>query len=121
MIIGFDSCKYDIDTVPAKVTLSLPDTVSFHQHIIPLFNTYCNDVGCHSGSLPPSRIKLDSVNAYSQLTKKGSGYIDTINPANSVIYVSVISVSNPMPPSKPLSDYNKQLLLKWIEQGAKEN
>ena len=106
---------------PAKVVLPLPDTVSFHKDIQPIFTNNCNNEGCHSGNIPSNRINLDSSFAYSQLTKGGSGYVDPINPQNSVIYVSIISVSNPMPPSRKLSDYNIQVVLKWIQQGAKNN
>jgi len=106
---------------PAKSIQPLPDTVSFHKNIQPIFTNNCNNNGCHAGTIPSNRINLDSSVAYSQLLKNGSGYVDTINPSNSVIYVSIISVSNPMPPTGKLDDYSIQLVLKWIQQGAKNN
>ena len=104
-----------------EVVIPLPDKVSFSINIQPLFSSNCSSNGCHTGVIPPNRINLDSSNAYKQLMKKGSGYVDTINPPSSAIYASIISVSNPMPPYGKLSDYNVQLVLKWIQQGAKNN
>jgi hypothetical protein len=120
-LLSHISCTYDsLSPTPAKTT-PLPDTVSFHKNIQPIFTNSCNNNGCHAGTIPSNRINLDSFVAYSQLMKSGSGYVDTINPTNSVIYVSVISVSNPMPPAEKLDDYFIQCMLKWIQQGAKNN
>ncbi len=121
-LLSYISCTYDsLSPTPAKTITPLPDTVSFHKNIQPIFTNNCNNNGCHAGTIPSYRINLDSSVAYSQLMKSGSGYVDTINPPNSVIYVSIISVSNPMPPAGKLDDYSIQLVLKWIQQGAKNN
>jgi len=121
-LLSFIECANNKENpTPAKTVTPLPDTVHFKTDIIPIFTNNCNSNGCHTGTIPSSRIKLDSADAYSQLMKSGSGYVDTLNPPNSVIYVSLISVSNPMPPTGKLSDYNIQLVLKWIQQGAKNN
>jgi len=116
------SCKKDKE-VPmlSDTATNLLDTVFFKRNIIPIFINNCNNSGCHTGSIPSSRIKLDSTDAYNQLMKSGSGYVDTLYPTNSVIYVSLTSVSRPMPPNIKLSDYNIKLILKWIQTGAKNN
>jgi hypothetical protein len=98
-----------------------PDTVSFSRDIIPLFNQHCNTAGCHSGSNPKGNLNLEPTLAYSQLMKNGSGYIDTINPLFSVLHASMNSVSNPMPPIGRLDKNKLDLVLKWIEQKAKNN
>ena len=122
ILITLVSCTYDNEnSLPAKASQSLPDTVSFHKNVQPIFTSNCDNNGCHAGAIPSNRINLDSTLAYSQLLKSGSGYVDTINPSSSVIYVSIISVSDPMPPGEKLSDYDIQLILKWIQQGAKNN
>ena len=100
-----------------KPAYILPSTVSFHQHIIPMFNQYCNNGGCHSN--PGHLILTDSL-AYSSLFSRQD--LDTINPPEqSVLYVSMNSVQPAMPPTGRLSDYNVALVLKWIQQKAKDN
>lgn len=104
---------------PVKKTL--PDTVSFSRDIMPLFKNNCIESGCHTGTNPAGNLRLDEAFAYSNLTRKGSGYIDTIHPDFSVLYASLISVNNPMPPTGKLSDYEIELVHKWIVQKAKNN
>ncbi|HSZ71638.1 MAG TPA: c-type cytochrome domain-containing protein [Cytophagaceae bacterium] len=100
---------------------SIPDTVSFSRNVLPVFNTYCSTSGCHSGSSPSGNLNLESSQAYAQLMKRGSGYIDTSNPNNSVLYSSLISQSNPMPLNGRLDDCTINLIVKWMNQGAKNN
>jgi hypothetical protein len=97
------------------------DSVSFSTDIVPLFNTYCNISGCHSGSSPEGNFNLESSIAYMELMKPGTGYIDTVTPGFSVLYTQLISVSQPMPPTGKLDDCRIEMVLKWIEQGAKNN
>ena len=114
-----DSCTYaHRETVPC----ALPDTVSFSRDIQPIFTTHCNEgVDCHSGSRPGGNLNLEPGKAYAELDDPGSGYLDTIKPRFSLLYAQMISVSMPMPPTGNLDDCTTDLVLKWMEQKAKNN
>jgi len=96
-----------------------PALVSFQQDIVPIFNRSCNTSGCHSGSSPAGNLNLEPVVAYNELIT--GGYVDTIKPRFSLLYAQMNSVSNPMPPTGKLDSCTIQLVLKWIEQKAKNN
>ncbi len=118
-ITFFSCCK---DNMDSQVCHSmLPDTVSFQGDIQPLFNTYCTNSGCHSGSEPSGNLNLVDSVAYQQLSKPGSGYINTTTPTHSILYSQMISASQPMPPDGKLDPCMTDLVLKWIEQGAENN
>lgn len=95
------------------------DKVSFKNEIQPIFNQHC--VSCHSGSSASGNLNLESSVSYQNLMNTKSGYIDTINPIYSVLYSSMISTSNPMPPNGKLDKCTTDLILKWIQQKAKNN
>lgn len=118
-ITAFYSCTYEKGEV--KVECSLPTTVSFNQDILPIFNANCSTPGCHTSAANAGSLNLESSIAYSQLLASGSGYVDTITPNFSVLYSKLISSSNPMPPTGKLDDCKIKLVLKWIEQKAKNN
>ncbi len=100
---------------------SLPDSVSFQTHILPIFRQNCSLSGCHSGTSPSANLNLEDAVAYAKLSKKSAGYIDTINPKNSVLYASMVSISNPMPPKGNLDTCTIHLIIRWMEQKAKNN
>lgn len=108
------SCQKDF-LVPEPVLI--PDTVSFADHIIPMFDESCNMSGCHNtGGIPPD---LTLENAYNQLF--AYGYIDLDQAEESILYQRMVNQAKPMPPANPLSEAKTQLILSWIEQGALNN
>jgi hypothetical protein len=111
------SCKHEKQELICKPPL----TVSFQQNIVPIFNQYCSTSGCHSGSAPSGNLNLESSVAYAQLTRKSKGYVDTLTPQYSVLYSSMNATNNPMPKSGKLEQCTVDLVLKWIEQKAKNN
>lgn len=113
------SCTYTKWEQPP--TCVLPDTVSFSKDIVPVFTAYCSVSGCHSGSSPAGGLNLSAQFAYQELIKSGSGYVDTIDPAYSILYATMNNSANPMPPTGKLDDCSLDLILKWIEQKAKNN
>ncbi len=123
------SCRYDKYEVPVPEEIKdetlcsspMPDSVSFSKNIIPILKSNCSTTNCHSGNFPEGNLNLESGVAYARLSKKGSGYIDTINPKNSVLYSSLVSQSNPMPPTGRLDDCSVKLIYKWMQQKAKNN
>jgi len=114
-------CLYGCRHEPVEQVCVLPEKVSFNQHIIPLLNAHCNTSGCHSGTQPTGGLNLESSKAYAELSKPGNGYIDTVNPNNSLLYIQMTSVSNPMPPTGQLARCSTDLILKWIAQKAPDN
>jgi hypothetical protein len=117
------SCKRDKAPIARVCNQTLPDTVSFSKNIIPIFRNNCSITGCHSGINPTGagHLNLDASVAYSQLMQKGKGYVDTLNPNFSVLYTQMTSYSKPMPPSGNLDVCTTLLVLKWIQQKAKNN
>lgn len=120
-LVVFGCCSCAHDRAEPAVVCSTPDTVSFSRDLIPLFAQNCNDAGCHSGSSAAANLNLDAAHAYAALHASGSGYIDTINPKYSLLYAQMNSVSNPMPPSGKLDKCKLEMVLRWIEQKAKNN
>lgn len=117
---GLVACTKDQSPpLPAKPASQLPAVVSFSTHILPLFNTYCNTAGCHSASNPAANLDLSAGNAYSQLFAKHE--VDTVNVDASVLYIQMNSTSNPMPVTGRLSDYDVELVHRWIQQKARNN
>jgi hypothetical protein len=95
-----------------------PDSVYFEQSVLPLLRSQCASPGCHDAASRKEGVILDS---YANILKTGN--IRVNSPANSKIY-TVLSKSDPeerMPPApnSALSNTDKALILKWIQQGAK--
>ena len=116
--LTYASCTYDHEM--NTVCSNIPDNVSFNLDIQPIFTSTCSDLGCHSGGAPEANLNLEST-AYEDLTKPGTGYIDTIAPTHSILYSQLSSQTLPMPPDGKLDPCKISLILKWIEQGAKNN
>src|SRR6266702_6335739 len=96
---------------PAKVVV--PDSVKFNANIIPIFNASCNHAGCHTtGGHAPD---LSPANAYTSLIY--FGYVDTDTPENSIIYQKITTGSM----KANATDQDRELILKWIQQGALNN
>lgn len=109
----FYQCTYE------SMSPALPDTVSFSGHILPLLRQNCSIIDCHSGGNPTANLNLSDAVAYDQLFAKHE--IDTLDPSHSLLYIQMNSLGTPMPPSGRLGDYEVNLVLKWITQGAKRN
>jgi hypothetical protein len=96
---------------PTKVVV--PDSAKFKTDIIPIFNTSCNHSGCHAtGGHAPD---LSPKNAYTSLIY--FGYVDTDNPEQSIIYQKITTGSM----KANATDQDRELILKWIQQGALNN
>ena len=98
---------------------TIAEIVSYDQDIQPIFNKNC--ISCHGGSSPAGNLNLESGNSYEYLVDPKMGYIDTVQPFSSLLYSSMNSTSNPMPPNGKLKNCEIDLVLKWIQQKAKNN
>ena len=111
---GITACKKDYLVADG---IEIPDTVSFANDIMPIFNASCNGSGCHlTGGIAPN---LEVDQAYLNLALYGM--INHEVPEESILYRRMISDNDPMPPEGKVSDSKLQIVLKWIEQGALEN
>ena len=101
------ACEYE--TVQPEV-IDIPDdvTVSFAATVEPAFQSKC--VTCHNTQTPV----LSTGQAYNSL--KNGGYINTTTPTQSKVYLNAQSGHY-----NSLSATDAAYLLKWIEQGAKNN
>jgi hypothetical protein len=106
VFFGISSCeKYTF--IPPKV--STTDTVHFNAEIQPIFNANC--ITCHGATKAPD---LREGKSYSALTK--GGYV-LLPGETSKLYTKMTSADH-YPRS---SDTDKQKVLIWINQGAKNN
>lgn len=114
MVTLLQSCDYGY---LKPVVISIPDTVSFTDNILPIFTDNCALSGCHeTGGIAPD---LTPKNAYSDLWLYG--FVDTTDVQSSILYSRLASTSDPMPPTGNLGNDKIQLVLAWIEQGARDN
>jgi len=106
------SCYYEEIEFDEPVIIP-GDTVSFSLEVVPIFEARCNASVCHGGSKDPN---LTPDNAYNSLMN--DGYVNTTTPSSSIIYTCIL-------PGGSMVSYAKQgdanLILKWIQEGAKNN
>ena len=121
LLIIFQCCTWNKNTGFTPDCPSETETVSFSANIVPVLNVNCNLSGCHQGSFPTGNLNLEPSKAYNALNRKGAGYIDTLDPRSSVLYASLVSSSNPMPPGGRLSTCDLNVIVNWMKQGAKNN
>ncbi len=108
------SCEYEklepIDT-------TLPENVSFSNDLTPIFENSCNASACHgTGAYQP-----DLTRDYAYYSLIYGDMIDTINPENSRLYKSMTNLNEPMPVDGLLPVNQRNLVLVWIKEGAKNN
>lgn len=97
-------------------TLSTTDTISYTKDIQPIFTNNC--IGCHNNTHP--QLDLTSGLSYNELLVSGASapYIDTTNATLSILYVRM---TTDMPSSGILPATETNKVLKWIEEGGKNN
>ena len=115
MVIGLTSCYKDI-IPPGADPNGPPQFVSFTGDLVPIFNRSCNTSGCHD-AIPSKNPALTADKAYNALIN--GGYVNTLVPSNSAIYLSVKDNSMPVGSTIPATD--KQKILDWIRNGAPNN
>jgi hypothetical protein len=107
------SCKYDW-IIPEEIPDRDPDKeISFSEEILPIFNSGNNCTACHNGGQIPD---LREENAFSSLNS--TRYINKTSPEESRIF------TYPHPEGNHYKKYTltqADLLLAWIQQGAKNN
>ena len=104
-------------TTPPPVVCS-PDTAYFQQLVLPIFISNCALSGCHDAASHQDGITLTSY----------GGIMEEISPGNlrnSKIWRKINEDDRddimPPPPRNPLTQQQKDVIAKWILQGAKNN
>jgi hypothetical protein len=117
LVSFFASCEYDfIKPEPGPPPPDPTDTISFSLQVEPIWSND-NCTNCHkTGSI--SGLDLTAGNAYNSLTAKN--LYSVADPESSRIY------TYPYPgtgghSSKYSSETEAQIILQWIQQGAKNN
>lgn len=106
----YTACTSDVIESPKPPDVT--DTISFSGEIQPIFTERC--ISCHrAGGTPPN---LTEGSSYASLMNEGS--IDTINPAQSELYLRITPGGNSHPYKN--STY-AETFLAWITQGAPNN
>ncbi len=114
-IFGLISCEYEAFE-PVKVVIdSPPGGLSFSTDIIPIFDKSCNGSACHTTG--HFKVDLTPPNAYADLFAKNM--IDTVAPTNSKLYTKLTAAGSTH--LTKVEAGQPETILKWIEEGAKNN
>lgn len=110
------SCSYNFIEYPVVIPPDPNDTVYFAQTIAPIFTTDDKCTACHKtgGSAAPD---LSTGKAYNSIVP---ALINTTDPESSVIYWHA-HPSSTVHMWKKLTVNDADLILLWIQQGAKNN
>ncbi len=102
------ACEYNyVDTSGI-----LPDEVSYKEHIQPVFQTTC--ISCHHNNATPPILRQEK--SYEALIN--GSYINADNPEHSKL-IKKINTGHPFVDVP--SDFEKQLILQWMTEGALNN
>lgn len=115
VIVAVASCYYETPPEPLPID---PEDVSFNTHILPILVEKCGLDECHDGTHIPN---LQAENAYRELTSKG--YCNTTFPTDSKLYKSLTQGVGGivMPPAGSLSQLDLELIVIWMEKGARND
>jgi hypothetical protein len=95
-----------------------PDSVYFEVQVLPLLISQCAMAGCHDATSHQDGVILTS---YQQVMSTGK--VAPFNPGGSDLYEAITETDPdkrmPRPPAAALTAEQKNLIRKWIEQGAK--
>ena len=109
------SCYNDVLVTDIDIDPNIE--ISYSEVIQPIFNQDCSTVGCHNqGNTKPF---LGEGNSYQALIN--GNYIDIQNPENSELYQWMAGNRKLDMPLGGANLENNAYVLKWIEQGAKNN
>ena len=94
-----------------------PDTIYFQQSVLPLITSNCAMSGCHDAISHKEGVILTDYTNISREVKVSS-------PTSSDLYKCLNETGDERMPPAPSAEFSitqKSLLLKWIQQGAKNN
>jgi len=94
-----------------------PDTIYFQQSVLPLITSNCAMSGCHDAI---SHVEGVILTDYTNISRE----VKVSSPTSSDLYKCLNETGDERMPPAPSAEFNiaqKSLLLKWIQQGAKNN
>ena len=109
--LGLPSCTYYTNEF---VDIQVPQDLSFDGDIIPMFESSCNNAGCHSGTIPPD---LRAESAYDELID-GEYVTDFTTAENNLLYQKIADGGSM---EAFASDTLRAYIKAWIEDGAQNN
>jgi len=110
-----DTTKKITDTIKIRpITTCSPDTVYFTNVVLPLISSNCGKSGCHNATSRVKGYNLTSYNGIMPIVSAGS-------PNGSKLYTYMAGIKKQMPPTGKLPQTDIDTIVKWINQGAKNN
>ncbi|MFN8253593.1 MAG: c-type cytochrome [Ferruginibacter sp.] len=126
LLILFFSCKHEIPQQPlvdppvdGGTQTCSADTVYFQNKVLPLINSSCAMSGCHDAITHKEGVNLTS---YANIIATGG--VKPGNPSGSKLYTVLNKTGGdrmPPPPAAAFTQAQKDIIYKWILQGAKNN
>lgn len=114
MASGLIGCYKDVIMPDAAVSPDAPpQAVSFKNDIAPMVNTKCGIAGCHVSGGHKPYMTLDV--SYQQIV--GGGYVNTLIPKASILYIKINGEMKEYIPSAT----DRQKIYDWIRNGAPNN
>lgn len=119
------SCKHEIPLTEEQVPVSggtqtcSADTVYFQNKVLPLLNSSCAMAGCHDAITHKEGVNLTT---YAKIISTGG--VKPGNPTGSDLYKVLNKTGGdqmPPPPAAAFTQAQKDIVYKWIQQGAKNN
>jgi hypothetical protein len=105
-------------TNPPTGSSCSPDTAYFQQQVLPIFVSNCAMSGCHDPASHQDGIVLSN---YSGIRAEVKPFDLNDSEIWEKINESDPDDRMPPPPRSPLSQQQKEIIKKWIQQGAKNN
>ena len=122
LLFSMGGCKDEI-TVPDVDPIIFPDaSVSYSQHIQPLFQQACAVGGCHAGSTAQAGLNL-SPPSYNNLMNHVPRLVTSGLSGNSLLIQRLEGTIQPRMPlnGSPLNSNQLNGIRKWIDEGALNN
>ena len=125
LVLLFSGCEDKKPTEIALLESTLPDTIDYNLHVKPILSDNC--FFCHGPDKNSQKASLNlsnSESAYAKLASSGRKHAIVPGDWSSSELVRRITsddVNVAMPPvesNRSITDYEKAILIKWIEQGA---
>lgn len=122
--VAFLGCQQDLPIAPDYDNIR---TIVYSRHVQPLFDQRCATSGCHNSGSAAAGLKLDSWENVFRGSEHGASVIPFRSRKSHLIFhvnrdPSVAPMANPpMPPDGPLSPAEVRFLMRWIDEGARND
>lgn len=119
------ACSDDNPVAPPAGPSTVPDSVSFKNHVQPIFSARCAISGCHVAPNPRAGLILTKGVAYSNIVNVPATAFNGIrvtpgDPDNSILYLLIQNGQMPASGGR-LTSVQQQTIKKWIVNDALDN